>query len=1211
MAPPREEGSVGVEASSMNEEKKESIVHPTAFAASPQSTNSTTTEGPDLNSSRTPLDHKLYRQILLPNGLWCILVQDTLAMHQQHAEGCGPPPLPHDLMEEDDEYDDEEEEDEEAEENKEEGSNGKEEDDDDGGIRDAAAALLVGVGSSYDPPECQGMAHFLEHLLFLGSEKYPSDNEFSAFVSKHGGSDNAWTSDEDTVYHLSIPQEYLWPALDRLVQHFITPLLSESCVDRELNAIESEFQLTKPSDESRRLQLQAATAKPNHVFGNFGWGNLKSLRDVPERLLGINPLKELRHFFDRYYYASNMRLVVMGAYSLDHLQRHVQELFQEIPALPRLENPRFGLPVDPRSINSWETLNVEYQSPLKSQGMPWDEQSSLGKLFRIVPTKDRHRLVLSWPIPSQIHKWRGKPYDFLSHLLGYEGVGSLLSLYRSKSWASGCEAGMGDEEQASHSWIFSFAVNLTVEGLLEWKQVVQAVYEYIGMLRQYSNGSWPEWIYQELQQMEEVSHLYGDEETPEDFVSTLVESMSPHLRLPPERVLDGMELLFEFDSSGVRELLEEYLVPSNMRIDLISSTFGNYSVMEHVVTAAAAQNVDSTHFKIQELVVHNEREQLGQAGASDELAKFNPSLWTPQVEPNFETIFWCSEIPSDWIEAWSTIVTRTTASSLSLHLPTPNPFVPTRLDIKEHPSGESHHALLSATIKVCSSSGGKGKKKAMKQWFPATVTQYDSKRNRIKVCYEDEEEQWHTMDVPGKDLTKSVLTPDYEGSLDGKQNKFRIVSLAVAGVIRRFGDESDGVTGSSGDLDGFSSFPPIPPALPSHRLPKELCSSNVLRMWHLQDRNFHRPVAEVRLQVVCAVANETPLHRACAELCVDLLWDSCLETVIYLAGCAQLSSTVEATCSGFGFRFHGFDDKLMDLFKQIFQRFLSFRNKDDGSLPDGIAPRRFEACLEVLRRKYKNSGTYASSFSTTLRLEAIRRRQWSSVQKSQAIQDLTIPVFAKTVSSIMQSFAVECLLHGNLTIEEAKEAKQMILFMIEALNPSAQAPTGLKRQKYPPLSILKLPAVSTHTVISVPAKNPTESNTSVEVYVQVGKDRLRDRVLIDVLVHIMDDPMYTQLRTKDAFGYDVSCDSRWSYGITGFLFHVVSNVKSASEIVKRIDRFLVDFRNDFFGTLSDQDFAEHVVGLAQNKLDSKYGGESRKCITLFLTFSGAVLVSSV
>ena len=118
-----------------------------------------------------------------------------------------------------------------------------------------------------------------EHLLFMGSEKYPVENEFDAFMSKHGGCENAFTESETTTYHFSIPQEYLQGALDRLSQFFIAPLLLKSGVERELKAIESEYQLNKQSDHARLQQLWSTTScNPDHPFSQFQWGNIKSLK---------------------------------------------------------------------------------------------------------------------------------------------------------------------------------------------------------------------------------------------------------------------------------------------------------------------------------------------------------------------------------------------------------------------------------------------------------------------------------------------------------------------------------------------------------------------------------------------------------------------------------------------------------------------------------------------------------------------------------------------------------------------------------------------------------------------------------------------------------------------------------------------------------------------------------------------------------------------
>jgi hypothetical protein len=53
--------------------------------------------------------------------------------------------------------------------------------------------MVVGVGSFSDPPHLQGLSHLLEHMLFMGSDAFPDENEYDAFLSRHGGSSNAYT----------------------------------------------------------------------------------------------------------------------------------------------------------------------------------------------------------------------------------------------------------------------------------------------------------------------------------------------------------------------------------------------------------------------------------------------------------------------------------------------------------------------------------------------------------------------------------------------------------------------------------------------------------------------------------------------------------------------------------------------------------------------------------------------------------------------------------------------------------------------------------------------------------------------------------------------------------------------------------------------------------------------------------------------------------
>uniref|UniRef100_A0A8C2GCJ5 Nardilysin a (N-arginine dibasic convertase) n=1 Tax=Cyprinus carpio TaxID=7962 RepID=A0A8C2GCJ5_CYPCA len=271
---------------------------------------------------KSPSDPKQYRYIELSSGLRALLISDLSGL-DGNAE------------DEDDEDSEEEEEEAEAEVEEEEGDSGEgtdeeceeegdsqdsdfEELDEDnerkkkkGSEKQSAAALCIGVGSFSDPSDLPGLAHFLEHMVFMGSEKYPSENGFDAFLKKHGGSDNASTDCERTIFQFDVQRKHFKEALDRWAQFFICPLMIEDAIDREVEAVDSEYQLAKPSDSHRKEMLFGSLAKPNHPMSKFCWGNAQTLKTEPKEK-NINVYKRLREFWKRYYSAHYMTLAVQS-----------------------------------------------------------------------------------------------------------------------------------------------------------------------------------------------------------------------------------------------------------------------------------------------------------------------------------------------------------------------------------------------------------------------------------------------------------------------------------------------------------------------------------------------------------------------------------------------------------------------------------------------------------------------------------------------------------------------------------------------------------------------------------------------------------------------------------------------------------------------------------------------------------------------------------
>ena len=157
-------------------------------------------------------DKKEYRAIELPNGLRALLISDTRYPLEKLD-------LEEKLAAVADENDEDEASEEESEEESESDEEPEEDEMDTGdlpkkksvaatGLKKSAAALCVGMGSFSDPEEVPGLAHFLEHMVFMGSKKYPDENAFDNFINKSGGFDNASTDCETTVFYFESQRRF-------------------------------------------------------------------------------------------------------------------------------------------------------------------------------------------------------------------------------------------------------------------------------------------------------------------------------------------------------------------------------------------------------------------------------------------------------------------------------------------------------------------------------------------------------------------------------------------------------------------------------------------------------------------------------------------------------------------------------------------------------------------------------------------------------------------------------------------------------------------------------------------------------------------------------------------------------------------------------------------------------------------------------------------
>ena len=129
----------------------------------------------------------------------------------------------------------------------------------------AAAALNVHVGHFSDPEAIPGLAHFCEHMLFLGTAKYPREGELETYLSRNAGRSNAFTGNEETCYYFSVNQDALKGALDIFASFFVAPLFAAAGVEREINAVNSENAKNLNTDSWRIGVCICLTQAHTHV----------------------------------------------------------------------------------------------------------------------------------------------------------------------------------------------------------------------------------------------------------------------------------------------------------------------------------------------------------------------------------------------------------------------------------------------------------------------------------------------------------------------------------------------------------------------------------------------------------------------------------------------------------------------------------------------------------------------------------------------------------------------------------------------------------------------------------------------------------------------------------------------------------------------------------------------------------------------------------
>ncbi|KAI0273475.1 Metalloenzyme, LuxS/M16 peptidase-like protein [Gloeopeniophorella convolvens] len=534
----------------------------------------------------------------------------------------------------------------------------------DAGADKAAASLDVAVGHLHDPDDMPGLAHFCEHLLFMGTEQFPKENEYSEFLSRNNGSSNAFTATMNTNYYFNVATSALAGALERFSGFFHSPLFAPSGTVRELNAVDSEHKKNHQNDMWRIYQVNKHLTKPGHPWNKFGTGHKESLTraarelkekgllakkstngsavlqdkslapsPIPSRLtspapsvsstssdleasddggpVGRETRRRLVEWWSKEYCASRMRLCIIGKDSLDHLSDLAVNLFS-----PILNRGQVPLPTIPDH--------------------PFGPQER-GTIVSVQTIMDFHAMEITFPVDEQTPHWRHKPGSYLAGLIGHEGRGSLHSYLKEKGWVTALSAGVQDLGRGFAT--FKITLYLSQNGFQNYRKVSTATFNYLSMLRVTDLSPSHQ---QEVSAISNIRFRFSEKRRPDDYAVWVSDKLA--WPVPREFVIKGPQVVSEWDSEGTAQ-------------------------------AIALRQLESLSARNSRTVLMAKKEEFEKVSGAQQWA----------AEPWYGTSYRVERLDDAFIREAEGPNTNS-----SFHLPPPNEFIPKRLEVDKREIAKPH-----------------------------------------------------------------------------------------------------------------------------------------------------------------------------------------------------------------------------------------------------------------------------------------------------------------------------------------------------------------------------------------------------------------------------------------------------------------------------------------------------------------------------------------
>ncbi len=181
-----------------------------------------------------------------------------------------------------------------------------------------SAGLWLKAGSRYETPEQYGYAHFIEHMLFKGTQKY-SARDIARIVDRVGGQHNAATNREHTCYYINVISDYLEMALELLSEMFYNSLFDDNEISKEKDVVLEEMRMYEDTPDEHIHDIFMETMFHDFPLGHQILGTAENIKNISR--------ESLINFYDQHYGTDNSLLVIVGNFDIDNAKKMIEKYY--------------------------------------------------------------------------------------------------------------------------------------------------------------------------------------------------------------------------------------------------------------------------------------------------------------------------------------------------------------------------------------------------------------------------------------------------------------------------------------------------------------------------------------------------------------------------------------------------------------------------------------------------------------------------------------------------------------------------------------------------------------------------------------------------------------------------------------------------------------------------------------------------------------------